>query len=345
MNQAELLRYRLASQQISSSTYNSPGELARWMGILQAQDYAAGKWSVALRTQGATEKSIEQAISDRTLVRTWSLRGTLHFMAPEDVHWVTDLIRPRLANSLMANHRRQGLSDQEALKGLKLLSQNLTNPHTRTEIRSFLEKQGFSCQESRLNHLLVRAAIEGLICLGPRQEKEFTYTLLEEWIPRVSTKTKEEALAEWAHRYFSSHGPATVQDFAWWAGLTISEAKSGLASVSDSLKNILYDGHVYWMLKEITLAPSDTLFLLPSFDEFLLGYKDRSAALLPAHLPIVVGTGNGLFKPTIMKDGQTIGIWKRTITKKDVLIEASFFAPEHQSLVLPTEQYIQYLRN
>ncbi|PKK35595.1 hypothetical protein BWI96_15930 [Siphonobacter sp. SORGH_AS_0500] len=128
MNASELLRYRLASQQISASKFVSSGEAARWMGIIQAQDFAGGKWALALRTQQATEVMIEQAIADRSLIRTWSARGTLHFMAPEDVHWVNDLIRPRLLASLQTHHRRDGLDDGQALKGLNVLSSLLAEP-------------------------------------------------------------------------------------------------------------------------------------------------------------------------------------------------------------------------
>ncbi|PKK35596.1 hypothetical protein BWI96_15935 [Siphonobacter sp. SORGH_AS_0500] len=192
-------------------------------------------------------------------------------------------------------------------------------------MKTQLEQSGFSCEGLRFNHLLVRAAIEGLICLGPREGKEFTYVLRDEWISGKHIKTREEALAEWAFRYFTSHGPATIADFAWWSGLTMNEAKMGLASVEPELARIIFNHETYWMSPKMEPAPAHTVHLLPSFDEFLLGYRDRSLALAKEHLFSVVGSNNGLFKPIIVKNGQVIGIWKRVMIKKEYQIETRFF--------------------
>ena len=176
-------------------------------------------------------------------------------------------------------------------------------------------------------HIISRLAQEGIICFGAREGKQQTFALLDEWAPKAKKMARDEALAELARRYFTSHGPATLQDFIWWSGLRTAEARAGLEMVKPHLVQEVNDGQTYWLASSMPEAKyaSPTAYLLPAFDEYTVAYKDRSAVLNPLHAK-QVNTGNGIFFPTIVIDGQIVGTWKRTLKKSAVVITPSSFA-------------------
>jgi hypothetical protein len=184
-----------------------------------------------------------------------------------------------------------------------------------------LENGGIRTGGQRGYHILWYLAQSGVICLGPMQGKQQTFVLLDEWVPDARNLPREEALAELAGRYFSSHGPATVHDFAWWAGITVTDARLGLETARLELISEMIEGKEYWM-REDTLSPAgedgSRVYLLPGFDEYLLGYKNRGAVISEAHAQKIVPGSNGVFLPMIVVAGQVVGTWKRKIKKKAV---------------------------
>jgi hypothetical protein len=136
------------------------------------------------------------------------------------------------------------------------------------------------------------------------------WTLLEEWVAAPRTLDRDEALREFALRYMLGHGPATARDLAWWSSLTLTDARAGLAAAADQLDTLEVAGETYYMHPGLEPAPR-AVHLLPGFDEFVLGYTDRSAQLAPEHFLTIVPGGNGVFFPTIVVDGQVVGTWKR----------------------------------
>jgi Winged helix DNA-binding domain len=200
---------------------------------------------------------------------------------------------------------------------------------TRNAMMHLLEKERISTVEMRGYHVLWRLAQEGLLCFAGRQGKQHTFALLEEWAPEAVGLERDAALAELARRYFTGHGPATLQDFVWWTGLKISDAKAALESVSSQLRREEVEGISYWMAQETPLNVSarDALYLLPGFDEYLLGYRDRSVVLEPKHAPKAIIDANGTLLSTIVLDGRVIGTWKRVLNRREVLITARTFAP------------------
>ena len=161
----------------------------------------------------------------------------------------------------------------------------------------------------------MRAELDGVICSGPRRGKQFTYALLAERAPQAKTLTRDEALAELTRRYFTSHGPATARDFVWWSGLTVADAKAGLALVGADLSQEEIDGQTYWFSAAALPAaePAHEAFLLPTYDELLVGYEGFGAALTG-------GRGNGewaAFTATIVMGGRVVGNWRRTHREKD----------------------------
>jgi hypothetical protein len=195
---------------------------------------------------------------------------------------------------------------------------------------ALLEGAGISTGGQRGYHLVWHAAQTGLICFGPMEGKQQTFVLLDEWVPDARKLEGDAALAELAKRYFLSHGPATVNDFAWWAGLTLTDARRGLAAASPGLVSAAIAGREVWLSEEaqgLTPPAEPHVRLLPGFDEFLLGYTDRSDVLDAAHAPHIVPGGNGVFKPTVVAGGQVVGTWRKRATARALHIEIASFRP------------------
>jgi hypothetical protein len=331
MKSFDIPRLRQGSQLITGPRASTPDEVVRRLGALQAQDYMQSVWAIALRTRDATLADVEQAIEERKILRTWPMRGTIHFVPPEDAGWMLTLSAARMIASDKRRleqleldysiiERCKGLL-HDALEGGKRLS--------RPDVMSLLEGAGVSTAGQRGYHILWHLAQSGLICLGPMQGKQQTFVLLDEWVPIARRPDREEALSELAGRYFAGHGPATVHDFAWWSGLAVRDAQAGLESISARLISEKVGGKEMWMADTDAASRSSEsrgVHLLAGFDEYLLGYRDRTAVLAPEHSNRVVPGGNGVFLPVIVVDGQIAGTWRRAIKKNSVDITYALFS-------------------
>jgi hypothetical protein len=272
---------------VTSLLHSAPSKLKTFFGVL---------WAIGLRLPHATEAGVKQAIADRTIIRRWPMRGTLHFVAAADVRWMLELLAPRVVASSAGRYRQLELNTAIFLRGEKAFIKALQGgvALTRDQMYEQLERSRISTAGQRGIHILSRLAQEGLICFGAHAGKQPTFVLLDEWAPRARKLARDEALAELARRYFTSRGPAALHDFAWWSGLKVSDAKAGLEMVSSRLVQETLGGSVYWMLQDQRATPDATaeVNLLPSFDEYLLAYKDRSASLDPRDAPkILPGKG------------------------------------------------------
>lgn len=352
MTSTDIATLRLYAQHIAQADFTSAEQVVSWMGAMQAQDYAGALWSIALRTKNLTQGDVEQAVVDRQIVRSWPMRGTLHFMSAKDAKWMVNLLAPRALNA--AKSRREQLNiDETVLEETKrVFKQSLSggNCLSRPDILAKLEAAGISTASQRGYHLLSHFAQTGLICFGPHEGKQATFVLMDEWLPDSPSYSKEEALTELARRFFISHGPATVHDFAGWSNLTLGDARAGLSGAEHLLTSEEVDSKLYWFdptLRDIKTSPST--FLLPGFDEFMLGYKDRSAALAVVHAQKIVPGNNGVFLPTIIVNGQVDGLWKRTTrvrsTKIDLLPFESLSKAATQSLQKNAARYGEFLQS
>ena len=346
-----IARSRLANHGIANPTFAQPGDVVTWLGAVQAQDYGGALWAIGLRMTGATERSIEQAIAERAIVRTWPMRGTLHFVAAQDVRWLLALLTPRVIAQSAGRYRQLELDEATFARSKEVFAKALQGGKqlTRDEMLQELEQAGISTAGQRGYHLLGRSAQDGLICFGTRRGKQQTFTLLDEWVPLTRSLTRDEALAELTRRYFTSHGPATVQDLMRWAGLTAAEAKTGLAAAGKALVQETVADRAYWMARDLPELNTGTTatYLLPGFDEYLLGYSDRSAVLDPAYAQRICPGGNGMFSPTIVIDGVVTGTWKRTFKGGAVVIETTPFRPltaaENDALSAAADRYGEFL--
>jgi hypothetical protein len=343
---------RLVNQQISCARFNEPHQVVAALGAMQAQDYLGGLWAIALRLPRATETAVELAIAERKIIRTWPLRGTLHFVAAADIGWMLALLAPGMIAKRSRLFRQLELDKSVFALCRKLFVKALRGNRqlTRDALMSLLESAKIRTSAQRGYHILWHLAHEGLLCLAAREGKQQTFALLDEWAPStLHSLERDTALAELALRYFCGHGPATLRDFVWWTGLKVSDAKGALDSVSHQLSRQVVNDTSYWMPREWA-ASAETVrkaYLLPGFDEYLLGYRDRSAVLDPLHSEKVVPGGNGVFQPTIVINGRVLGTWKRTLKKNAVVITASPFKPlkktEQNAFAAAAERYAQFI--
>jgi len=325
MTNLHLARQRLHCQQIAAPSLTKPEDVVNWLGAVQAQDYLGSLWAIGLRMKQSTEGSIEKAVAARTIVRTWPMRGTLHFVTPEDVRWMLTLLTPRVIARSAGLYRQAGLDKATFAKSRKLFIKALEGGQqlNRNDMYEVLEQGKISTAEQRGLHIIGHLAQEGLLCLATRKGKQQTFVLLDEWIPSSKILARDEALGELTLRYFISHGPATLNDYAWWSGLAIVDAKAGLDIVKGQLDHEVVEGSTYWMgqNRPVGLTSSAT-YLLPAYDEYTVAYKDRSAVLNPIHAELA---RNGIFNPVMIADGNVVGTWKRTINKENIVIEAKHF--------------------
>lgn len=354
MTLSDIASYRLYQQGIATSSFQQPSEVIAWFGAIQGQDYVGAKWAMGLRLPNATDATIEQAISNRTVIRTWSMRGTLHFVAANDIHWILGLVGPRIIASNARRYRQLELDEKTLSHCKDALAQSLHGGKqlTRKELIAVLMQAGVVVDGLRLSHILQRAGLERLVCFGARRNKEYTYTLLDEWAPPpVNTLLREEALAELAKRFFMSRGPATLQDFMTWSGLVAADARAGLEMVKSQLLQEMIEGKAYWFTPSLPNLANHKpkAYLLPAFDEYLLGYKDRSAVLEVAHAEKVVPGGNGIFFPTVVVNGRLVGTWKAATKKATLSIAVSPFASvreaDKRAIVQAAEPYAAFVRS
>jgi len=346
---------RLANQRVIDRPFTEPAAVVAWLGALQAQDYLGALWSFGLRMterpQLPTEALIEEAIAQRTIIRTWPMRGTLHFVAAGDVRWLLHLLTPRQIKQAAGRYRQLALTDRDFAQSQAIFAKVLQggNELTRDELLQSLAQAGIVTTNQRGYHLLGRAAQDALICFGARSGKEQTFVLLDEWVPPTKPLLRDEALAELARRYFTSHGPATVYDLARWAGITLTDARRGLAAIEHELQQERVDDQAYWLPQNMPVATSQAapLYLLPGFDEFVLGYGDRGAVLEAAYADRICPGGNGVFSSTVVIDGLIRGTWKRRRKAKTVAIDVnsfqSFTAAEEASITAALQPYGTFL--
>lgn len=327
----EIARQRLHNQHITQREIETPQKLVEWLGAVQAQDFAGAKWALGLRLQGVTDEDIEQAFSAGAILRTHVMRPTWHFVSPADIRWLLALTAPRVQQTMASYNRKLELDEAAFRCTNELLAKALRGGKqlTRDELAAALRQAGIPTEgEQRVTFIMMRAELDGVICSGARRGKQFTYALLAERAPQARTLARDEALAELTRRYFSSHGPATAQDFAWWSGLTLTDVKAGLALASSHLQQEMIDGQTYWYSYSMPSAPlpdvARTAHLLPDYDEYTVGYTDRSTIFDTAHTSKLDPRG-GLLMNTMALDGQIVGNWKRTFKKNSMVIAANPF--------------------
>lgn len=336
---------RLHTQKLRPS-FADPSEVVRWFGAMQAQDFAGAKWAIGLRTKHVTDAQVEQAFNEGKILRTHIMRPTWHFVTSEDISWLLTLTSERVHAYNGHYYRKSGLNKDIFQKSNAVLQKTLQGGQqlTRVQLQQALEAAHIPVQDMGLSYTIMQAELEGIICSGPRIGKQFTYMLLEERIPKKIEKGRDEALGELTKRYFQSHGPAQIADFAWWSGLTIADAKRGIEIAN--LQKITREDTVYYALgKEEQTIAHNTVYLIPPFDEYFVAYKDRSA-ILDTRYKKQMNFGGGMITGAIVSGGIIIGTWKRTFQKDTIHIQlfpfTKFTSKEYQGISQAAKRYAAF---
>lgn len=347
---SEIARQRLYRQGVSRPVTSDPVEVVRRLGAVQAQDYYGAKWAVGQRTAGVNDAGMDEVFGRGDILRTHVLRPTWHFVTPEDIRWMLALTAPRVHALNGTYYRKMELDDaifaaSEAALAAALQGGNFL---TRPEITAMLHRAKIATDDLRFVYLLMHAELEGLICSGPRRGKQFTYALLDERAPQAKHLARDEALAELTLRYFSGHGPATAHDMTWWSGLTLADARAGIEMVKARLEHEVIEGKEYWFVSTVQLTDSTVpvAFLLPNYDESIASYQDRSAAVDPIYTQMW-DRGNAIFSHHVVIDGQIIGSWQRTLSKRAVTVEVRPFrtlsTAEAHAVAVAASRYGEFL--
>jgi|SRR6185312_2540080 len=335
--------FRMSNQQITGTGFGRPGELVRWMGCIQAQDYSMAKWALGCRLSAATDSLVEAAFNAGEILRTHVLRPTWHFVHPADIRWMLALSAPRIRVLSAPYHLKLGIDQAVLRKSRKAIAGAFAQRRrlTRDELVEVLGQKKVAVDDGRAGLLLMDAELDALICSAGRVGKKFAYQLLDHVTPTAPVLDREEALGELARRYFSSRGPASLADFAWWGGLTTGEARVAQEQISSLLQPADVRGKEYWFVAAAPSTCTDAV-LLPAFDEFAVGYKDRRDVLDP-HLAKECNSG---LRPVVVYRGQIVGTWHPAMgKKKKAAPEIKLFprAKASRALAVAVKRYENFL--
>lgn len=320
---------RLAGHQLAEPQFDSPADLVGWMGAVQAQDYAMAKWAVGVRLKGAMLSRINEALASGEIVRTHVMRPTWHFVAGKDLRWMQKLTGPRVKKAIDSWVKSGGLevSEKQYTVCNDLLGKILSGGRclTREEIEMEMEQAGVPIADERVRRYILRAEVEGIVCSGADKDGKPTYALLDEQVAPVSELVKEEALARLADAYFRSHSPATLNDFVWWSGLTVREAREAVGLISEQLVTERFETGEFLVHVSCRQAGNDAVVhLLPAYDEYLISYKERTTVMAAEHCPKAFNNW-GIFYPVVLSQGRIVGNWKKTVRKSEVALSVSVF--------------------
>ena len=328
---------RLRAQRLTGKSFGDAVEAVRRLGAVQAQDYPAAKWGLAQRLDGATDAVLDQLYDQGDILRTHVLRPTWHFVLPEDIRWLLQLTGPRVMAGTAGRWRQLEIDREVIARSRAAWHAALAGGRslTRPELGSVLGAAGISPEGQRLPHLLMALELEGFLASGPRRGAQLTWALLEERAPASPSMGPEDSLRELALRYYRSHGPAQLQDFAWWSGLTLADARRGLALAGTNLETRSIDGKDYWHDPGLDWRPvrDGVVHLLPNFDEYTVGYRDRSA-LMHASYPFrpELFAFSSILSNIVTAGGELRGSWRRVTTSGGVRVEVRPLAPLARSV-------------
>lgn len=342
---------RLQSQQLVNKTFTDPKKLVEWMGAIQAQDYNMAKWAMGCRLVSSTNQTIEEAFDRGDILRTHVMRPTWHFVSNEDIRWMAVLSSKKIISAWKSYDKKYQTDENQYAKWLNQIEKLLEgNRHlTREEIKQEFEKNGTVISPHEMNHCMMNAEALGIVCSGAVKNKKQTYALLDERVPKTTDITKEEALSKLAAKYFRSHSPASIDDFIWWSGLSVTDARNAIHSIKDNLISERYDNKELLIYDASNYKSSldESLHLLPAFDEYIISYKDRTHVLPREHYHKAFNN-YGTFYPILVYNGNVIGNWKKEEKKNQIIINSELFIDDliinKDLLGINSNAYLNFLK-
>ena len=343
----EIALRRLRNSRLAGAPFETPEDAVAWFGAVQSQDYAAAKWGIGQRTAATTDAAIDALFDAGRILRTHVLRPTWHFVLPADIRWLLALTGPRVKVASAYQYRQLELDERIFGRAHTVLVRAMEGGRqlTRPEIARAYDEAGVDASGLRLALLVMRAELDAVICSGPRRGRQFTYVLLEERVPPAPTMDRDTALAELASRYFASHGPAGAADFAWWSGLTVTDARKAIDAAGPRIRREEMGGRTFWAADggPVAMAPdasaggrrstrggdvagtaSPAVHLLPNYDELTVGYRDRSALLGPE---LQVAGPGFILSNVVTRDGRIVGAWRRRVEQDGVAVTVDLATP------------------
>ena len=354
-SRSDITRRRLVSQALTGAL-TDPALVVDRMLAVQAQDLRWAKWAVAVRSPGTTSADIDALIDSGRIVRSWPMRGTLHLVPGPDLAWLLGLTTPRLWAGAATRRRDLGLDEATIERSRTVAEEALSGGRelTRADFLALLERNGIGTDGQRGYHLIWHLAQSGTLCWGRQLDAQQMLVLLSEWVPRPRQLERDQALGEFLLRYLAGHGPAPLTDFAWWSQLTMADARTALAVVEGQLDALDVDGVRHLLPQRSDLGPlgraapgrgPHAVLALPGFDEYLLGYRDRSFAIEPENLTRVVPGKNGIFLPVLVRGGRIFGTWRRDWQPRAITVQPTPFGPQSPATALNTERALnEYAR-
>ncbi|MGA8219104.1 MAG: winged helix DNA-binding domain-containing protein [Solirubrobacterales bacterium] len=313
---ARLARLRAATQLLHRpASSKDPAEIARAIAGAQAQDVYAGPLTFRSRSGKLTAADISRARTEqRSLLRTWVMRTTIHLIPTEDAGWWLPLYEPGIERWSRRRLEQLRMPKAKQDRALRVAARVLADegPLTRSEVRDRIEAAGVGLNTQTGMHIALTAVVSGIACLGPDKGKSACLIRREDWLGKPPPFDRGRALAELARRYLRAFAPATDRDFAYWSGLPLRDVRAGLESISGEIEEVRVG-------EETMLAPRDALPRLPAtgqvrmlgnFDTYLLGWKDRSFSVTGEHALHVKEGGGGWIRPVIVEDGVVVGGWR-----------------------------------
>ena len=338
---------RLHRQGLAGAPFATPVEAVAFSGAVQAQEVAEALWSLGMRVRDHDAAAIAAACDRGDIVRTHVLRPTWHFVAAGDLRWMLRLTGRRIQAKDAGRLRDLELDAATLSRVHDVLADTLADgqPRTRRELAAVLDASGIDMAGQRIAHAVAHSELEAVICSGPRRGSHHTYVLMDGRVPPAPERDREEDVAELVLRYFSSHGPATLRDFAWWSGLTIADGKAGVAAAGAALVAERDEAGTTWFspcaAPGAVTAPHQGALLLSTFDETLVAYRDLRTVGLD-------GTpDNALLTRPIILDGRAAGTWTRRLARREVTVEAVLRTPpdagQRDALQAATERYGEFV--
>ena len=305
---------RLLGQQLVGPQFSAPHEVVEWMGAMQAQDYKMMRWAVAMRTRTPSAKAFEKDFNAGRIVRTHLFRTTWQLIPGEDLRWMLDLCREPALRGLRGWMKSNGVTipedEQERVRQVFADVLSKKPSALKSDFAQALADRGMDMADQRLSYHIRLAEYSGMLCSGDLTPLRRSCALVVDKLPSARPLPREEALALLARRYFRSHGPATLEDFAWWSGLGLGDCRKGLAAISGELVRERWKGLELFIHADARIrgCRSGRVHLLPPYDEYLIGYKSRHVALDPGHSHRA-HNGSGIFWPVVLQDGEVTGNW------------------------------------
>jgi len=286
------------------------------VGGIQAQEVEAGMLSIGVRCEGISANDVTRAwIGDRSIIRTWTMRGTLHFVAADDLPWMLPLFGPVFIRTSRKRRLDLGLDEETGRRGVQMLRDLLgeRGAMTKAEIAEVLSAKGTPMEGQASIHLIRLAALQGWVCYGPPLGKKDTFVLIEDWLGKRIEMSGKKGIEKLARRYLTAFAPATVEDFASWSGLSIRDCRMAWENIGDSLVEVKTGNSTAWMFKSQMDILEETesrpvVRLLPRYDTYLLGYTNRSLIIDPEHVKRIYA-GGGMIHPALLVDGKVAGTW------------------------------------